>query len=216
MLTMIVPVGPNEELLDGFFSELERLPKSYEVLLVCSDVSDCCDTKQWRWVQSDPGRGAALNTGVREASHDRLWFVHADTRNLADVVPALQEAIQAHPEAMLYFDLDYYDGGFVHQISAWGAYLRSRLFGAPFGDQAFCLSRALHDKVGGYRQNAAYGEDHLYARALRACKVPLVPIKAKVGTSARKHREHGWLRVVLKYQWMWISQALLDRPASGV
>ena len=73
--------------------------------------------------------------------------------------------------------------------------------------------KVLHQQIGGYREDAAYGEDHLYARAIKHAQVPQVMVQATVGTSARKYLEHGWISLMLKYQWMWIAQALQDQPS---
>lgn len=215
-VSVIVPVAPSEDLLDNFLRELDSLPPEFEILLVSTETERRPSSARWQWVTAArAGRAAALNEGACQAQSEWLWFVHADSRNLEQLVEPLQAAQQAHPAALLYFDLHYYDGTAAHRISAWGARWRSRLFGAPFGDQAFCVTRALHQQLGGYREDVRYGEDHLYARAARAAKVVLQPVAARIGTSARMHLQHGWLRIVLKYQWMWISQALADRRASS-
>lgn len=211
MVSVIVPVAPTEQLLDDFLRELETLPPEFEVLLVSTEVTNRQQSQRWTWLQApQSGRATALNTGAKQAQHEWLWFVHADSRNLATLVPPLLQAQQQHPNALLFFDLHYYDGSLPHKISAWGAHWRSKFFAAPFGDQAFCIRKSNHELIGGYRTDVAYGEDHLYARAVKAAGIKHQLLPAKVGTSARMHLQHGWLKIVCKYQYMWIKQALAN------
>ena len=207
---MIVPLAPGETMLQGCITELLRLGEAFELIVVSPDKHPEHLPERIRWLQAN-GRAAALNLGAAHASCDWLWFVHADSRLPEGVGQLLLDNIARYPERLLYFDLEYYDGGLLHKLSAWGAKWRSRLFRAPFGDQAFCVLRRFHQQVGGYSEKASYGEDHLYVRAMRRAGIGLTALPAKIGTSARNHLSKGWLNVVVRYQWMWIKQVLQDR-----
>ena len=212
MVSVVVPVATNEDCLDDLLTELEKLPDDFEIILVSSAISNRPQNKKWTWVESPSNkRASALNEGARHATHDWIWFVHADSRYLATNVGRLLTMQQQHPNSLLYFDLHFYDGSFMHQISAWGARMRSIVFKAPFGDQSFCVQKKLHEYIGGYREDAEYGEDHLYARKVNRLKFPLVRIPSAIGTSARNHLKHGWLNIICKYQYMWIKQAWQDK-----
>ena len=152
-----------------------------------------------------------MNHAARLAEGAHLWFVHADSRFDEGTHGKLLEAVEQFPERLHYFKLRFFDGGAVMRINEWGANLRSRWFGAPFGDQAFCMSRRLFDDLGGYNEQCSYGEDHLLARKARRKGVKLNCIDHPVGTSARKYGEKGWLSVVVRHQAMWIAQAIRDR-----
>ena len=98
-------------------------------------------------------------------------------------------------------------------INAWGANLRSKLFKAPFGDQAFCMHRDIFRRLGGFNENVSYGEDLLLVRRARRNKVPLIPVHSPILTSPRKYIANGWLRLTLLYQWRWISLSVKDALA---
>ena len=213
-VSVIVPVAPDEPQLERFLTELEKLPEDFEIILAGKRKA----TKMGKGVVfasvSKDGRAAALNAGAARAGSDWLWFLHADSRLETAAVDALGGAIASEDVALYYFKLVYHDGKWFHRINEIGANIRSQLFFAPFGDQSFCMPRRLFEMLGGYREDASYGEDLLLARAASRAKVPLVMLPASVGTSSRHHQQNGWLRVMVKYQWLWISLALADRGAS--
>lgn len=211
LVSVIVPVAPGESFIDSCLGELSALPEDFELLVVSADETEAPGGRI-RAVRADgPGRARSLNRGAEESSGDWLWFVHADSKLPRGIEAELLRGIERHPGDLLYFGIHYYDGTLRHRLNSAGASWRSRLFGAPFGDQAFCVPRSLHDAIGGFREDAPYGEDHLYARAARRRGANLVALPCKVGTSARRHLEEGWLNITARYQWMWISQALRDR-----
>ena len=210
-VSVVVPLAPGEKFLDSCVKELGRLPDDFELVLSSSSNIDLDDGRFVIAKADGPGRACALNCGAKKATGDWLWFVHADTRLFGGIEQALLAGMKKHPGSLLYFGIDYYDGKLLHKINSLGADFRSAFFGAPFGDQAFCVPRQLHKAIGDFREDADYGEDHLYARAARRKGARLVRLAGKVGTSARKHIDQGWLSLTARYQWMWITQALGDR-----
>ena len=210
-ISVIVPLAPAEEFLERCERELATLPEQFELIVAGQEDLQLANDRIKVVNVDRPGRAAALNCGVEAAQGDWLWFVHADTRMPEGIVRELSRGIEKHPAALLYFGIDYYDGKLRHKVNSIGASMRSRMFGAPFGDQAFCVPRSLHESIGGFREDAPYGEDHLYARAARRQGAKLVKLRGTVGTSARKHMDVGWLSLTARYQWMWISQAIKDR-----
>lgn len=213
-VAVIVPLAPAEPALDALLGQLEQLPDAWEVLLVARDEPARISARCSYVAAAKDGRAAALNAGVAEARAPWLWFLHADSQLDGEVVAALEAALASGRAALHYFRLRYHDGKWFHRINELGANLRSQLFGAPFGDQAFLVPRRVAEMLGGFDEQAPYGEDHLFARAARRARVPLVMLPAAIGSSARHHIEHGWLNVVARYQWLWISQALADRRDS--
>lgn len=213
--SVVIPLAPGEEMHGPLLESLAALPADCEVILAGAEPP-APPPAGARFVQaSGPGRARALNAGAAAAQRDWLWFLHADSQVGPRHFELLRQAVDEGGDALRYFRLRFFDGGFLHRLSAAGAVLRSVLFGAPFGDQAFFVPRRLHERLGGYREDAPYGEDHLYARAAARVGAPLRMLPAAVGTSARRHLATGWLRLTLRHQWLWITQALLDAPRRG-
>jgi len=88
-----------------------------------------------------------------------------------------------------------------------GARLRSRILKVPFGDQGFCIKKALFHKLEGFPEDLPYGEDHVFVWKIRQHGTELQPTGAILYTSARKYKKHGWLKTTLLHQYLWIKQA---------
>lgn len=219
LLSIIIPLGPAETGLERLAADLLLLPGDSEVILVSCPASQALSQQLWlpgsngsqriRRVAAKQGRAAQLNAGAAAASGRFLWFLHADTGLTPWVIEQLLQGLQQQPQALHCFQLTFAaDGRGCTAINALGANLRTRWLGVPFGDQAFCLSAQRFEQLSGYDENAAYGEDHLLVWQARRQGMPLNLCRAAVSTSARKYRQHGWLALTLRYQWLWVRQAL--------
>lgn len=217
-VSIIVPVGPEEKAWREVLGDLADVGEGAELLLVATeeepaDLAPRIEQVGIRcaiqWVKSPPGRARQLNLGAKLAQRPFVWFLHADCRLDGDALIALEESLAAHPEAIHFFKLQFQnDGPRLVRLNAWGARVRSRCFGLPFGDQGFCLRRALFDRLGGFDERAAYGEDHLFVWAARRQRIPLRCVGATIATSARKYGERGWLKLTAIYAWRTVRQAV--------
>lgn len=217
-LSVIVPLSPREQAWTRLVHDLQALPAGAELLFVgpkppagrVGEVLAVSGSKlRIAWVRSPLGRAKQLNRGIRSASNDFLWFLHADTRFSSDTVPALERALLREPDALLYFDLGFYDGApFLMTLTERGVSFRSHVLGLPFGDQAFCVARDVALRVGGFDEKAPYGEDHLFVWQAARAGVPLRCTDARVLTSARKYQAGGWLKTTLMHQMLTYQQAL--------
>ncbi|MEH6823411.1 MAG: hypothetical protein V7629_05805 [Motiliproteus sp.] len=220
LLSVIVPLGPAESGLGRLAADLLLLPQGSEILLVCCAQSASLQQQfqlppalsrhpNLRWLQAETGRAQQLNAGARAAQGENLWFVHVDSGFCPWVVAQLKDAIQQRPDALHFFRLAFgRDGTGPMTLNARGANLRSGWLGVPFGDQGFCLSAPLFRRLGGYNEQAPYGEDHLLLWQARRAGVALDFCSAVITTSARKYGHRGWGALTLRYQWLWLKQAL--------
>lgn len=153
-------------------------------------------------------RAASLNAGAAKATGDYLWFLHADSQLDVTCVPALHRTITQHPDALFYFDLAFApDATRLMWLNALGARFRSRILGVPFGDQGLCIRKDLFEKLGGFPEDLAYGEDHVFVWRARQAGIRLKPTHATITTSARKYQAHGWAATTFKHQYLWVKQA---------
>lgn len=183
-VSIIIPIAPKETALDQFLNDLKHL--NNEVILSC-----------------EGSRAKSLNIGATKTHHGFLWFIHADSRVSAENLIALDKALEKAPDALHYFDLAY-DGGPLTASNALGANIRSRLIGLPYGDQGFCISKDLFNKIGGYPEDVPYGEDLLFVRLAKRSGIKLNRIPSKLLTSARKYKQQGWFKLTALRQWQMI------------
>lgn len=221
LLSVIIPLAPGEQAWRRLLPQLAACGVRSEILLVHVesdhvDPDDGDPNPDLRLIASAPGRARQLNAGARAACGRWLWFLHADSRLTANVLPQLQGFIAADVDALGYFDLRFeHDGPWLTRLNAAGANLRARWLGLPFGDQAFVLRAETLRRLGGYDESARYGEDHLLVWRAHAAGLPLRRLPAVIVTSARKYRQQGWLPTTLKHLWLTARQAQSVRRGRG-
>jgi hypothetical protein len=212
-LSVIVPVGPGEPAWRELLGDLAVLGPGAEIILVAITGAAPAgfDGPAYglrvpaRWLEAPAGRARQQNAGAAAARGETLWFLHADSRLPA---ASVAEATRFTGQALGYFDLCYCDDGpQLARLNALGAWLRSRWLGLPFGDQGLILPRRTFHALGGFDESLSAGEDHALVWAARRARIPLVPLRAPLQTSARRYAEHGWLRTTLRHARLTISQA---------
>ncbi|VAX05113.1 glycosyl transferase [hydrothermal vent metagenome] len=210
-LSIIIPLGPDEDQFGPLMADLSGLGLAAEIIVVSCDDNVLKEPaiESVRVIKSRQGRALQQNAGAKAASREFLWFLHADSRLSERVIAALEAAIKASPRALHYYHLKFCrDGPAGMAVNEWGAWFRSEILRIPFGDQGFCLRKDIFHQIGGFPQDAPYGEDHLLVWYARQAGVKLRCTGADLPTSARKYAAHGWFALTVKYQWRWIRQAL--------
>lgn len=218
-ISIVIPVAPGDGSWTGLAADLAALRVGSEIILAGPKPPPkhllpkaLTREKEFRrvsWVRTRPGRACQMNQAVRHVRGPYVWFLHADSRISASCAHHLALAVEKHPADLLYFDLKFHDAkNPLMRINEFGVKVRSRLLKMPFGDQGFCISRALFEKVGGFDEAAAYGEDHLFVWKCQRERIGLWCVDAAIETSARKYNTNGWFRTTLKHQYLTYKQAL--------
>lgn len=207
-VSIIIPLAAEET---EWRTLLPRLPVGGddEIILAANTTApaDFTAAPAVRWLHCErSGRAAQMNTAAAAAGNNFLWFVHADSRPAAAALPRLRQALHTDATALYYFPLRFYDGGHKMRINELGVFLRCALFHNPFGDQAFCLSHTVFWQLGGYAEDAPYGEDHLLALAARRAGIRLRRVKSCMATGARRYVNEGWWKTVIRFQRLWLRQ----------
>jgi len=214
-LSVIIPYGPGETEGTILIAQLRALPNGTEIVLAGTNDS-VLSVPAWsdggsvavRVCQGPVGRARQLNAGARVARGRWLWFVHADSRLQPNTLPGLAAFLGRDRDALGYFDLRYRDDGpALARFNAACANLRSRWFGMPFGDQGLVVPAAWFNRVGGYDETVACGEDHLLVWRARATGLRLHPIGASLASSARKYAQLGWCRATARNLRLTVRQA---------
>ncbi|MBM4273942.1 MAG: glycosyltransferase, partial [Deltaproteobacteria bacterium] len=211
LISIIIPVFNEARALPLTLAGLPAAP-DLEVILVDGGSTD--DTWEAAGayphvsrVQSPRGRGIQMNTGALAARGELLVFLHADTLIGPVHVAALRQAA-ADPEFQAgAFELGLSPPLPALKLIAWGANLRSRLFGLPYGDQVLILRRDLFFALGGYCHRRPEDLD-LVIRLRRFARLRL--LTPPVASSGRKWLTQGYLRTTAR-NWLYALRHLAER-----
>jgi len=198
-----VPVGPGDRAWRGLLPLLADLPVPFEVVLSgCEpppdDLSPAGAPASVRWCAEKTGRARQLHHGIESARTDQLWLLHADARPSTQVLAAAAEPIAA--DVLGWFPLRFEPPRpAAARLNAWGANLRSRFLGLPFGDQGWRLHRDTYQRVGGFDPDWPRGEDLEFAVRARDRGVRLERYRPTLATSPRRYAEQGWWRTTAEH-----------------
>ena len=218
LISVVIPVSDREESWRALILDLTPISDLIEIIIGAPHPSlksaeyATLATQHGlnlRLVETELNRATQMNGAARQALAGYLWFLHADSRLS---VQALQSAIEVARQGLTglyYFDLTYQaDGPRLTKLNALGAYIRSRFLGLPFGDQGFLMSRDSFDLLGKFPEDCEYGEDHLFVWKAKKAGLRVLPAGASLTTSARRYRDHGWLKTTLRHAKLFSIQVL--------
>lgn len=215
-LSVIIPFAPDETEGAALLGELQALSQDAEILLAAKSGMVLPAPPKLggagvttRVCHSAVGRARQMNVAAAAAHGRWLWFLHADSRLRPDALAALDAWLARDEDALGYFDLRYgNDGPALARFNALGANLRAHWLGIPFGDQGLVLPAKWFERLGGYDETVACGEDHLLVWQARTAGLPLQPVGAAIVSSARQYARLGWrratarsLRLTLRQAW---------------
>jgi len=164
--------------------------------------------------QGARGRANQMNFGALQARGDILLFLHGDTSLPASAVEQVRRALSDETVAGGAFRLRIASSCRALKVVAWGANLRSRLLGLPYGDQALFVRRSAFEAIGGFSAWPLMEDVDLVHRLKRAGRVVL--LSDAVMTSARRWEREGiiWTTarnsLLLAGFWLGVSPARLS------
>lgn len=211
-VSIVVPAGPGDEawraLLPALVRDCAEVELDAQILLVLpvGTPRPAGVPGAVKVIHAPVGRASQLNAGADATGGAWLWFVHADSVLDAGALAAVARCVRRDPEVLAYLDLRFDDDGpALVALNTFGSWLRSRVLGLPFGDQALLVPRRVFERLDGFA--AVPGEDHAFVWAARRAGVPLRPLGASVRTSARRYAAHGWLATTARHLVLTAQQA---------
>jgi rSAM/selenodomain-associated transferase 2 len=164
-----------------------------------------------RRLQAPPGRGRQQNAGARVARGELLAFVHADTLFGEAHLRVLRHRAADTQFAAGAFELQLIPARPALRLVAWGANLRSRWLGLPYGDQVLVVRRRLFWELGGFAPGRPEDLD-LVLRLRRHTRLEI--LAPPVASSGRRWLEHGYFRTTAE-NWLALARHLLERLLSS-
>ena len=215
-LTIIIPaLNEAEQIAEALLAARAAAPGA-EIIVAdggSADATAALAAAHARVIQAPQGRARQMNAGANAAAGATLLFLHADTRLPPGAAEAIAAALRDRAVVGGGFGLLFDEPGLLYRIIAWSTTARSHARRAFTGDQAIFVRTAAFRALGGYA-DIPLMEDSEFSRRLRAAG-PVRVLAPPVLVSARRHRKHGPLKVLLSG---WCFQLLyaLGMPEFGL
>lgn len=156
---------------------------------------------------SPKGRGRQMNKGASIARGDILLFLHTDTELPKDAFSAISSAPDKKEYVGGAFDLGIKSERLIFRLIEKMVYIRSRLTGIPYGDQAIFIKKEFFTRTNGY-QEIPIMEDVELMRRIKKLGYKMYFVQKKVKTSPRRYEKEGVIYCTLR-NWMLMSLYLL-------
>ncbi|MEM7409005.1 MAG: TIGR04283 family arsenosugar biosynthesis glycosyltransferase [Myxococcota bacterium] len=160
-----------------------------------------------RVLESAPGRARQLAAGAEASGGEAILFLHADTRLPRGWSAAVRRALGDPAVAGGAFHLEFDERSPTMRWIEGFVRVRIALWGLPYGDQAIFLRRRVLDAIGGVPQVPLMEDLDLVSRLKEHGR--LVMLRERVTTSARRYREQGVVRTLIRH-WVALSAWRLD------
>ena len=147
-------------------------------------------------VSASRGRAAQMNAGAAVCSTEWLCFLHGDVRLPDGARHQLEQTVMDPRSDAAVWRLAIEADGLWFRVLEWGALVRDRVGGLPYGDQGILVRRRLFERLGGY-PHLPLMEDVAFIRALRR-HARITRLPAPVVVSARRWTAGGPLRALLR------------------
>ena len=205
-LSVVIPIGASEEDILHLNRWLKRGDPQWQWIV--SGVQGGGNQKKietdldsrFTKVFAQSGRAHQLNVGAKAATGDFIWFLHCDSDWDESVVESIHKCLAKHEDCIYFFRLQFKGKRPPWMfLNEWGVRVRSEYLRIPFGDQGFLMPQKLFWSLGGYDEEADYGEDHLLIWQAHKVGVPVRPTFKSLRTSARKYQDQGWSQVTKKH-----------------
>jgi rSAM/selenodomain-associated transferase 2 len=158
---------------------------------------DVAHTRGARVLTGADMRARQLNLGARDATHDALIFLHADTLLPAGAADAVELAI-AVGAVFGGFRIAFLEPGLGYAARLINA--RTKFTRQPWGDQAQFARRDVFLESGGYPEIPIMEDYELARRMKRAGLTAVLPLTVR--TSGRRFHELGGLRTAALNWWI--------------
>ena len=200
---VVIPTLNESAALPGILHDLQRVEGHLEIVVADGGSADRTPAVAMehgaRVVPARRGRGQQLNAGAAVLSTPWLCFLHADVRMPDRARSAFRSAVAEGVDVAVWqLAIDAAEPW--ARVMEFGARVRDRVSGLPYGDQGLLVKRELFDAVGGYPDTPIF-EDVGLVRAL-AAHAPIRRLDASLVVSPRRWQREGPYRT-------WIRNAVL-------
>jgi rSAM/selenodomain-associated transferase 2 len=211
---VVIPTLNEEHYLPRLLADLRCVPLPLDVTVADGGSSDATVAVARAGgagvVAAPTGRAAQMNVGARRGRGEWLCFLHADVRLPARARDDLVRVVRSAAADAAVWRLAIDGPGWWLRMVEYGALIRDRVGGLPYGDQGMLVRRALFERLGGF-PDVPVLEDVAFVRAVRRA-TSLRRLPSPVVVSARRWEAEGPYRTWLRNSALLVAY-LLGAPA---
>lgn len=218
MLSVVIPSLNEEGYLEKLLQDLQNQTcENFEVVVADShsddDTSKIAKRFGCKLVQCPRrGPGHGRNMGASRAKGENILFLDADVRLQSDhFLERMLDKVQRENIRLGTFPFVLEDGMGFENLFAKFIMECVNKFNHIFAlSPGFCtfVSRDIHERVGGYREDIGLGEDHNYVKRASEFAELQVMKGLTVKTSTRRQEREGRVRLYKKYIHCWLHRIL--------
>lgn len=168
-------------------------------------IAEIADEVGADFISTPKGRGLQCKIGVIYTKGEWLLFLHDDSLLAegwdAEVSAFINDEANANKAAYFKFALD--SRSVKAKVVAWGANVRSKIFGLPYGDQGLLISRKLYEEIGGFGSMPLMEDVDMITRIkAHIGKQNLLMLNGVMTTSADKYKDGYAKRVLRNFRYL--------------
>lgn len=195
--SVVIPTLNEADFLPRCLASLHRALPDSEVIVVDGGSRDetCALAKEAgaRVLHTTPSRGGQCRLGAAAATHEVLFFLHADTTLTEGAEAALQRFFQSPNHQVATLRVLYPPTRWLHRLVAFGSRFDTLL--SSTGDQGILVRRAVYDAVGGMPDQPLFEDVEFFRRVRRHARVHSIDVGLHV--SMRRFERRGFMRQLL-------------------
>lgn len=201
-LSIIIPAFREGEEAALQIHKLSRQPQVSEVIVAAFDCSPSFKRPLKRIPKiklleaPQKGRASQMNFGASAARGDLLLFLHADTQVAPGGLQEMTETLRQDRWIGGAFRLSFNLSGWRYRLKAWGANMRSKILGLPYGDQGYFIRREVFERLGGFQNMPLFEDVEFFDRFKK--EGPWALLQSGVVTSARRWEKQGYWKATVK------------------
>ncbi|MCP4150541.1 MAG: glycosyltransferase family 2 protein [bacterium] len=202
-ISVIIPVYNEAGTIDATLNALQKMRDSFavEIIVVDGDANSstisAISHDNTIKMSAPKGRALQMNAGAAKARGDILLFLHADTILPDGAFDDISGAMTSGQFVAGAFNISIPKNRPLLRFNYYTSYLRSRLTGIPYGDQAIFIRKEVFNKFGGYPEIPLMEEVALM-KLLKKNKLRVIILKNSVKTSTRRYDQDGFLFGLLR------------------
>lgn len=200
MISIIIPTFNEEKNIERIQENLNNLKGDFEVIFSDGFSSDNTfslikESEKVKKIRESRFRSKQMNSAVKYAKGDILWFIHADSVLDKESIFDIEKSKKEYGCFRLEFD----SKKILMKIVAKNSNRRVRYRNIAFGDQGIFIKKDLFLKIGMYK-DIPIMEDYDLSIRLKAKKYKIFQLTTPIITSSRRFNENGIIKTIIKMQ----------------